>query len=82
MGWTPPHHGKRRASPAEAAKERAFTDMMGYQRPAAAQLYPTLEGGAETLEASSLPVGVATAGLPTSLRTTPSHANSGVRTRQ
>jgi hypothetical protein len=55
MGWTPPHHGKRKPSPAESAKELAFTDMMGYHRSAAAQLYPTLQSGAETLEGPSLP---------------------------
>ena len=70
MGMTPPHHGKRKASPAEAAKELAFTDYMGYTRPAAAQLYPTLEGGAETVEGAALPAGVDSAGRPTSPRTT------------
>lgn len=50
MGMVPPHHGKRKPSPGEAAKEQAFLDFMGYTKPAAAQLYPTLETGTETME--------------------------------
>lgn len=70
MGMVPPHHGKRKPSPAEAAKELAFTDLMGYTRPAAATLYPTLQGGAETVEGPYLRVTVDSAGRPISPRTT------------
>lgn len=70
MGMVPPHHGKRKPSPSEAAKELAFTDFMGYTRPAAAQLYPTLKGGAETVEGPYLRVVVDSAGRPISRRTT------------
>ncbi len=77
---TPPHHGKRRPSPAEAAKEQAFLDFMGYSRPSAAQLYPTLEGGAETVEGVYLKVAVDSMGRPISQRTTSSLAPSEVPT--
>ena len=76
MGMIPPHHGKRKPSPAEAAKELAFTDWMGYTRPAAAQLYPTLEGGAESVEGIYLHVVVDSAGRPISRRTTSSPERS------
>lgn len=80
MGMVPPHHGKRKPSPAEAAKELAFTDFMGYARPAAAQLYPTLEGGAETVEGVYLKVSVDSAGRPILPRTTKSLSHSAGRT--
>jgi hypothetical protein len=81
MGWTPPHHGKRKPSPAEAAKELAFTDMIGYHRSAAAQLYPTLQSGAETLEGPNLPSDAPPAGqLPTSRSTMSSRGRSVGRT--
>lgn len=70
LGMVPPHHGKRKPSQAEAAKELAFTDFMGYTRPAAAQLYPTLDGGAETVESPYVRVVVDSAGRPISRRTT------------
>ncbi|MCI4318472.1 MAG: hypothetical protein L3J96_08035 [Thermoplasmata archaeon] len=80
MGWTPPHHGKRKPSPAESAKELAFTDMIGYHRSAAAQLYPTLQSGAETLEGPSLPSDAPPAGrVPTSPLTTSSRGRSADR---
>lgn len=82
MGMTPPHHGKRRPSPAEAAKEQAFLDFMGYSRPSAAQLYPTLEGGAETVEGVYLRTAVDSAGRPISPWTTKFPARSGVPTHQ
>jgi hypothetical protein len=82
LGMTPPHHGRRKPSPAEAAKELAFTDFMGYARPAAAQLYPTLEGGAETLESATVPRGALSAALPNSQGTTPSLGRSAAPTRR
>lgn len=77
MGMFPPHHGKRRPSPAEAAKEQAFLDFMGYARPAAAQLYPTLEGGSETVEGVYLQTAVDSMGRLISPRTTSSPGSSG-----
>jgi len=82
LGMIPTHHGRRKPSPAEAAKELAFTDLMGYTRSAAAQLYPTLEGGAETLEGTKLPPTVRRAEpTGTSPSTTGSPGRSGGRIR-
>lgn len=76
LGMVPPHHGKRKPSPAESAKELAFTDFMGYARPKAAQLYPTLEQDAETVEGPLPALDAPHAGAGTSPGTTSSHGRS------